>query len=231
MGLVNSTNSSVVFDDNHFIQLSIKNITDVALTFNNYSEIASQLLGDLSTQQAHGLGCLSFGQIIPFYLNLPNCNRASFFAINDTITNELVKRYPYFMQPFQLCQQIKAELAEWNPSFTEAALLTGILFITSYSGNDPDFRNYQQQMTNACNLILWKLSRGDIQWYDKIQHCFRRVSNLLEHVKVGLRTAMTSGSQTGVGFSEVALSIAQAEEHGKVLVEAYPKDFVDSDDI
>ena len=231
MGLVNNTNSSVVFDDNHFIQLCIKNISDVSFTFNNYAEIASELLGDLSTQQANGLGRLSFAKIIAFYLNLPNFNQASFFAINDTITNELVNRFPLFMHPFQLCQQIKTELAEWNPSFTEATLLTGMLFITGYSGIDPAFRNYQQQMTNACNLILWKLCRGDVQGYERIQHSFRRVSNLLEQAKLGLYSAMASDSQSGVVLADVATSIAQAEANGEILVEEYPKIIVDNDDI
>ena len=218
--LVVKNDSNVVFDDRQFVQLCVRNIAEAAAIFNNYGEIASEILGDISREQASGLGSLSIAKIVPFYLNLPNCTGASFFGINDSVATEFVSRFPILKEPFQRCLQIKAVLAQWNPSFNEAALFTSMLFISGYSGNDREIKNFQLQMSNGCNLILWKYAKGDVLWFERTCHYFSKMMKLLQEAKNGMFSAMEISGRTDYVMANVSSSITKTEAEAEKMVES-----------
>ena len=56
MVLVVKEDSNVVFNDRQFVQLAVRNIAEALATFTNYGETASAILGDITPDQASGLG-------------------------------------------------------------------------------------------------------------------------------------------------------------------------------
>ena len=220
MALVVKEDSSVVYDDHQFVQLGTRNIGEALATFHNYGEIASAILGSITPAQASGLGSLSITSIVPLYLNLPNCNRATFYGINNAVAKRFVSRNPVMMESYQVCHQIKAELAQWNPSFTETALLTALTFINGYSGNDPTVRNVQQQMSNASNLILWKLSNGNVDCFEQLRFRFFAMMKLLQQAKVAIFSALESSSKNSYVLGNLCASMHQAETNAEMLIES-----------
>ena len=220
MILVNQGERSLIFDDHQFVQMATRNIGDALGTFHNYGEIASAILGSITPAQASGLGSLSVTSLVPLYLNLPNCNRATFYGINNELAKMFVGRYPLLMEPYQICLKIKAELSQWNPSFPETALLTAMTFINSYSGSDPAVGNIQQQMLNACNLNLWKMSNGDAVSYERNFVRFYNMMKLLQQAKVAIFSALQSSSKNSYVMGNLCASMRTAETNAEMLIES-----------
>ena len=216
MVMVNNSGANVVLNDHQFVNQASRNIGNAISTFNNYSQVAGAILGDITPQQASGLGSLSVLSLVILYLNLPNCNRTTFYGINNTMGKTFVSRHPFLLEVYQ---QIKAELAQWDPSFSETALLTAMTLINGYSGNDPTVGNFQQQMTNACNLNLWKLSNGDLACFEQLHFRFGKMMNLLKKAKFGILSALQSSSKNSPFIGNLSTSMQNAEFQGKMLIE------------
>ena len=209
--MVVNQDSRLVFNDEQFVNLAIAHVGGAAEILKNYATVVREIFGEMTRDQANGLGYISLTEIVPFYLNLPNHSRASFFGIDDALALNFVSRFPILRDPFQICLQVKAELAQWNPSFSEAALLTGMLFFNCYPGSDAAMVDLKQQVSNACNLILWKLSNGSLECFEQICTRFSHLMNLLSSAKDGMLTAMAIEAQHNDNYVMTNLSTTMAQ--------------------
>ena len=200
------------------VQVALKTIDEVSVYFRHFGEIFSTTLGIISPEQARGLSSLSFFNIIIMYLNLPNCNQSTTqYGINHAMDGNFICRFPHLIESYQ---QIKAELTQWNPSFVETALLTVMIFINCYSGNDLTMTNIQQQTSKVCDCILWKLSGGDGFRFGRLRMRFFDMIKLLQQTKDGLFSALEIASKNANAFGKFYSSMRQAETDAERLIES-----------
>ena len=120
------------------------------------------------------------------------------------MAKRFVTQHPFLME---LYDKIKAELSQWNPSFFETALLTVMIFINCYSGNDPTMANIQEQASNALKMNLWKLSNGDLLHFERLRLRFDNMLKLLRLVKFGLLSALKQNSKNCHVFANLYASM------------------------
>ena len=209
--------SNLTVDNPQFIRSTTKQFGDIAVIFNNFGKIVGSILENISPEQSNGLASLSFLNIIILYLNLPNCSQTARYGINNAVGRSFAAQHPVLIEIYQ---QIKAELIQWNPSFTETALLTALIFINSYSGNDPTMTQLQQQTSNACNMNLWNFSNGDLICFETLRFRFSKVMDLLKQAKFVIFSLLESGSKNDKVVGALAASFQQRETNAKTLIES-----------
>ena len=213
-------NSRLIFDDNQFVKLAISHFGGAAQILDKYGSVVHCQLQGLTKGQATGLAYLSLSKIVPFYLNLPNTSGASFFGMDDASALNFVNRFPTCLEAFNCTMAIKAELAQWNPTFTEAALFVSNVFFQSYTGKNYQMKKHQREMLNARNLILWKMSKGNVEWYERRISLFDRLFGLLNGNQNGMLTAIENTAQNDFVMSNLSTTMAQAVSHAEMLIES-----------
>ena len=187
-------------------------------TFQNFGQVVTMNLGSISSKQAFGLSSLTSLNMVIMYLNLPGNNSAVQYGINKTMDEKFISQFPDLIRSYQ---QINNQLTEWNPSFLETALLTVMIFINGYSGNDPTMTNIQQRMSNACDLILWKLANRDLSHFETLRNRFVAMVKLLQQTKEGILLAM----KITKGLDKVYFCMRQAEKSAVLLIESKKKSY------
>ena len=74
-------------------------------------------------------------------------------------------------------------------------------------------------MSNACNLILWKVANGDVVRYERICFCFSNMIKLLNNAKMGMYSAMESSARRNYILANLSSSMAETEAHAEMLIE------------
>ena len=194
-----------------------RTVVDLTMIFNNFGSIIGSYFGNLTNEQTQGLANLSQLSMLMMYLNLPSSSQTIRYGINNSVARDFAVQFPVLMETFH---KLNAQLAMWNPSFTETALLTTLVFINAYSGNDPAMTQLQQQMSNACNLILWKLSNGDLLCFEKLCFHFKNMTNLLKQIKSFMFSSLESITKNSNFFANLYASYQKAEMDANILIES-----------
>lgn len=213
-------NSALIYNEEEFVLQAHQQFTNAAKILDRYGAIIQSINGGLSVKQASGLSFMCLSKIVPFYLNLPNSNRASFFGMDDAIAINFVNRYPVCMEAFRSTQLMKNEEAQWNPSFAEAALFASQLFFHSYNGQNNSVRNLQRQVWDACKLILWRLSGSDISSYENRLDFFNKLVAHLKSAELSMSQAIENNASQSFVMRKMLNSMIQANSQAEMLIES-----------